>query len=74
MATAADTRRPLLPAGRADPMVDIGIAPPRVRWSLTHEDRKKGVIIAGGQGSGKTATLAKRRGRRAVAEHRDDRL
>ena len=40
-------------------MVDIGIAPPRVRWSLTHEDRKKGVIIAGGQGSGKSATLQK---------------
>ncbi len=40
-------------------MVDIGIAPPRVRWSLTHEDRRKGVIIAGGQGSGKSATLQK---------------
>ena len=39
-----------MPAARQiDPMVDIGIAPPRVRWSLTHEDRKKGVIIAGGQ-------------------------
>ena len=59
MATAAGTRRPMLPAGRTDPMVDIGIAPPRVRWSLTHEDRKKGVIIAGGQGSGKSATLQK---------------
>ena len=48
-----------LPPGRIDPLVDIGIAPPRVRWSLTHEDRKKGVIIAGGQGSGKSATLQK---------------
>src|SRR5690349_10569278 len=46
-----------LPPGGVDPLVDIGIAPPNVRWSLTHEDRKKGVIIAGGQGSGKSATL-----------------
>ncbi|MDQ3678215.1 MAG: type IV secretory system conjugative DNA transfer family protein [Actinomycetota bacterium] len=59
MATAAPAYRPLLPPGRSDPMVDIGIAPPRVRWSLTHEDRKKGVMIAGGQGSGKSATLQK---------------
>jgi len=49
----------MLPPGRTDPMVDIGVAPPRVRWSLTHEDRRKGVIIAGGQGSGKSATLQK---------------
>ena len=52
MATATPTNRPLLSPGRVDPLVDIGIAPPRVPWSLTHEDRKKGVIIAGGQGSG----------------------
>ncbi len=59
MATAFSAYRPLLAPGRADPLVDIGIAPPRVRWSLTHEDRKKGVLIAGGQGSGKSATLQK---------------
>src|ERR1700710_2752576 len=56
MAMAAPPRL-RLPPGRVDPLVDIGIAPPSVRWSLTHEDRKKGVIIAGGQGSGKSATL-----------------
>jgi hypothetical protein len=56
MATAAPPRL-RLPPGRVDPLVDIGIAPPSVPWSLTHEDRKKGVLIAGGQGSGKTATL-----------------
>ena len=55
----APAAQPLLPPGRSDPMVDIGIAPPRVRWSLTHEDRKKGALIAGGQGSGKSATLQK---------------
>ena len=59
MATTTPARPAMLPAGRTDPMVDIGIAPPRVRWSLTHEDRRKGVIIAGGQGSGKSATLQK---------------
>ena len=59
MATTTRARPPMLPAGSIDPMVDIGIAPPRVRWSLTHEDRRKGVIIAGGQGSGKSATLQK---------------
>ncbi len=59
MATAAPPPRLRLPPGRVDPLVDIGIAPPSVRWSLTHEDRKKGVIIAGGQGSGKSATLQK---------------
>src|ERR1700710_664535 len=58
MAMAAPPRL-RLPPGRVDPLVDIGIAPPSVRWSLTHEDRKKGVIIAGGQGSGKSATLQK---------------
>jgi hypothetical protein len=57
MATVAPPPRLHLPPGRVDPLVDIGIAPPSVRWSLTHEDRKKGVIIAGGQGSGKSATL-----------------
>ena len=56
---ATQPHRPLLPPGRSDPLVDIGIAPPRVRWTLTHEDRKRGVLIAGGQGSGKSATLQK---------------
>ena len=49
----------MLGAGRVDPMVDIGHTSSGVPWSLTQEDRKKGVIIAGGQGSGKTATLPK---------------
>ena len=54
------TARPLaLAPGCSDPMVDIGFAEPRVRWSLSHEDRKRGVIIAGGQGSGKSSTLQK---------------
>ena len=59
MRTTPSTGPRLLAAGGVDPLVDIGIAPPRVPWSLTHDDRRKGVIIAGGQGSGKTATLQK---------------
>lgn len=56
MATITPARA-LLKAGDPDKTWEIGIAQPNLPWSLRQHDRARGVLIAGGQGSGKSSKL-----------------
>lgn len=48
---------PQLPPGEPSPGLATGAAQPNVKWTLNQRDRARGVLIAGGQGSGKTSKL-----------------
>ena len=48
---------PRLSCEEPDPMLKIGVAAPGVPWSIAQGDRKYGLLIAAGQGSGKSSLL-----------------
>ncbi len=57
MSTLSQPELLQLPSGESGPLLALGVGQPDVEWSLRSHDLTRGVLIAGGQGSGKSSLL-----------------